>query len=440
MGTPYTQCGRPDVIDISKFANYSSGNATQITGDINYGIIIEHTSDAPSNYTLGPAMYSIPEGWVSPLDAKCSDPSGDLTCPVIGDTSGCAYYGVPSGCISNYKSTWPTIYPSEWPSLSSNPANAIQCCTNFASDSGTCNPNVCAESPAYCQAFMKSQCIGNFNNTWQAPQGLAGMCDQYASATASVVDNNNCPAGATCGADFIFSAVQSYFQDNGTPFDSTYFASKIPGMCAQYPGLCDPLLKAACTSTQPLGRVPTMADLNPALYAGLPGRQYDPEGVVPMQLCGCFLQPNQYVSAIPTECQSTCSFPGAVPIGSGNASQPAKQCSATQCVIDNVTANYINTIGGNISIKQVCGQCSASQPCACYFADITTGINAPDISTNCQTCFTYDSTSALATPVACPGAGSSGKLSSTIFWIAMGLLGVGLMMFFVWKMSARAGK
>lgn len=446
MGTPVTQCGRPGYLDLSKFAAYTKGNSALITGDPNYGIIIGSSSDAPSGYSLSSPVNGVPSGWVQPPSAECNNSNATVQCPLLDSVKGCHYYGLPGGCVYNNGSET-SFYSGQW-SQATQPNNILSCCTNFANNSGQCAPDQCAESPGKCHAAMKGLCIGNaMNSQWQNP-GIPGACDQYVQATSGVIDSVNCPSGSTCGADFIYSAVQNYFNTGGSPFDDTYFASKIPEMCSQYPGLCDSLLSGACQNPNTLGHTPTLNDLNPTTWAAK-GRQYDPQGTVPIQACGCFLQPNQYSTNFPIECQSSCSFPGGVPLGSGNPNQPAKQCTATECVIDNVTANYINSTGGTIGISQVCGQCSGSgsstsgslpsvAQCACYFSDISaSGVNAPDISTNCQTCYAYDSTSGLSTEIPCPGAGSTSSSGSKIFYIGLGLMLLALTIFFVWRMSSR---
>lgn len=443
MGTPLTQCGRPGYLDLSKFAAYSKGNTALITGDPNYGIIIGSSSDAPGGYSLNYPVKGVPPGWVNPPDSQCNDANSTVECPLLNSVSGCTYYGLPGGCVYN-DGNKTSFYAGQW-TQSTVPSNILQCCTNFASDPSQCAPDQCAASPGKCHAAMKSQCISTaLNSQWQNPGSsgvtIPGACDQYVQATSGVIDSVNCPNGSTCGADFIYSAVQNYFNTGGTPFDDTYFASKIPEMCGQYPGLCDSPLAGACSTA-------TLTGLNPSTWKG---RQYDSQGTLPLQICGCFLPSSQYSSNFPTECQSSCSFPGTIPIGSGNPNQPAKQCTATECVIDNVTADYINSTGGTIGISQVCGQCSASSlatlgppsgRCACYFSDISaSGVNAPDISTNCQTCYAYDSTSGLSTQIPCPGASSSSSGGSKYFYIGLGIMLFALAIFFVWKMSSRIGK
>ncbi len=298
-----------------------------------------------------------------------------------------------------------------------------------------CAPDQCSESPGICQVAMKGLCInasGGPNTNWAAPSGSngnIGYCDTYASVTSGVPYTPPGGKATTAAADFISSAVSSYFSNGGLPTDNTYFASKIPGMCAQYPGLCDSILSGVCSTL-------TQADLNPANWSG---RNYDPQGVLPMQMCGCFLPTSQYSSNFPIECQSSCSFPGVIPIGSGNSQAPSKQCTATQCVIDDVTATYMATTGGAISIKQVCGQCTPSDPCACYFSGISvSGVNDPNIQTNCTTCYNYDATSGLSAQVPCPGAGSSGSTTGKkIFYIGLGIVAFLLGVFLFWKITGR---
>ena len=432
MTTPPTQCGRPGFDDIGKFARYLGNTSPIYYGDPNYGVVINDDSQVPSNPSgfLGSPIQGIPEGWYQGTSG-CAG-SGVLECPVVGDTPGCAYPGIPAGCTMTYSalSGSPVFFPGAW-KQHQNPASILSCCTDQESNSSACAPDQCSDSPSGCQNAMKNLCLNSTqgpNALWEEPApGFNGACDLYASSTAGVPYG---PSGSTttAGADFISAAVGNYFQYGGKVTDDTYFASKIPGLCAQYPGLCDSYLKSQCSAL-------TLDQLNPELWKG---RTYDSQGTIPLQACGCFLPPSQYAANFPIECQSSCAFPGAVPIGSGNPGQPAKQCQATECVIDNVTADYINSTGGNISIKQVCGQCSPDQPCACYFSNISvTGVDDPSISVNCQNCYNYDPSTGLAAQVECPGGGAgSGGTSKIFWWILGGVVGL-LVLYFFWRVANR---
>lgn len=445
--TPLTSCGRPGILDLSKYARTVSGEAQVplYDGDLNYGIVTNGSSFSIPNISNQP-IQGIPPGWYNPPNQTSCAGSGNLECPVASNGSGCSYPGIPSACLTTEFGTGSlNFFPGTWPQRQTL-TSIVSCCTDQASDTGTCAPDQCAESPGVCQEAMKSVCLGGGPNTnWEYPLGTSpqnlgyrGACDAYVSATAGVPytptpggTGGTCPSSpsaSTTAEDFISTALCNYFTYGGKVTDDTYFASKIPSMCSQYPGLCDSILQGQCSSF-------TLDQLNPSSWAS-PSRQYDPQGLVPLQICGCFLPPSKYVPGLPVECQSSCSFPGVIPMGSGIPSKPAKQCAATQCVIDNITANYIDTTGGGINIKQVCGQCSSDQPCACYFSDVAaSGVADPSISTNCQTCFNYDSTSGLSSQVPCPG--SIPSPSGKWFYIGLGVAAFFLVGYFIWRVANR---
>lgn len=423
-----TVCGRPGVTDIGRFARFSAGKSPLITGDINYGFVISSAKDLPPGTPVPPGgvATSIPSGWfVGPESTGpngCNVYGSPVECPIGNpkmSSEGCVYPYFPQGCILDYtQSSKPQFYPGSWPQYT-DPQAQVLCCTDMA-NSGECAPDQCSASPGVCQASMKSLClattspgVNGINGNWATPSGLSGGCDQYAALTAGVTSpspstNANasppssvCPNGNSCGEDFVYSAVSNYFSQGGSPTDDTLFASKIPGLCSLYPGLCDPLLKQQCSTL-------SSGDLNPRLWSG---RTYDSTGVLPVQICGCFIPPEVDTSTVPMECQSSCSFPGTIPIGAPGGG--ALECTATECVIDGLTVNYINTTGGAVGITQVCGQCNAANPCACYFSGISiSGVNDPiGISTNCQACYSYDPSTGTATPIpgGCPAlAGGSG--------------------------------
>jgi hypothetical protein len=106
-------------------------------------------------------------------------------------------------------------------------------------------------------------------------------------------------------------------------------------------------------------------------------------------------------------------------------------------VIDAVAANFINSSGGSISINQVCGQCSESDPCACYFSGITvSGVQDPKIQTNCTTCYNYNPVTGDSTEVQCPGASQKNN-NKYFFFIGLGIVCVLLIGYLLWKIYRR---
>jgi hypothetical protein len=100
------------------------------------------------------------------------------------------------------------------------------------------------------------------------------------------------------------------------------------------------------------------------------------------KLCACYLPPEQYYlpGVIPTECDAMCSFV-ATNGGLGIYEYPLvgtlpvmRTCSQTTCVIDNYTAQYINSNPGDTTFTQVCGECGVNSAagCTCIINGVTT--------------------------------------------------------------------
>jgi len=89
-------------------------------------------------------------------------------------------------------------------------------------------------------------------------------------------------------------------------------------------------------------------------------------------------------------------------------------CTGTNCVIDNVTVNIIDSETGGINIDQACGNCSADPSgtggnCSCYISDVTisemgSDTGAIDMTQQCGTCYVFtDDDIATAQPIECGG-------------------------------------
>ncbi len=111
MTTAPTACGRPGLLDVGKFARYTTSGTTLplIYGDPNYGII---TGDTPPSSGYNAEMTGVPAGWflgpgpgTNPDCSQTGNIGNELECP-IGTTgtnsNGCTYPSVPAGCVMTW--------------------------------------------------------------------------------------------------------------------------------------------------------------------------------------------------------------------------------------------------------------------------------------------------------------------------------------------------
>jgi hypothetical protein len=439
MQPPTSVCGRPLPTDISQYILYNNDGPAvppSIIGDINYGIAYSGSFPKNSNGVppLGPNLSAVPEGWYAPSsNLGCSKSGKTLGCPVGGYSSGgCEYPFVPVPCtITNADvqkvifrgSTWPQALVQE---------NQVACCINEASDSSTCSPNQCSQNYTTCQPLMKQVCNSSFWGT-----SSANVCDRYVSLTSSISDPTKevCSEGSSCGSDLVMSGINSFFSQGGKLTDNDPFVPKMINWCSKFPGLCNSVLSQQCSAY-------SLSDLSPSQYSG---RSNDPQGTNLMQACGCFLPSTNYVSQVPIDCSAVCAFPGTIPL-------TTEGCQATECVIDNVTLDFVNSTGGSLNINQTCGTCSADNPCVCYFNGVdvssTSGPIQAQISTNCKTCFNYPGGGNPPVQIPCPSTSSSIPSQAqsfifshkTLFWIFFWTIiavVIGVFVFKFWRNSRR---
>lgn len=403
-----TVCGRPLAGDLASFQPVDSSIAG--IGDPNYGYVIlpdpiaykcptgsTLVTSLPSNYYVGGEQCQYPQGLYQ------NQPIGPVLCPIIGvgtAPEGCIYPYIPPGCLALQpgvviaEANAPALCAGNWTSQSTT-TNRILGCSGIAYSSQEVLPDACPVNTDWCPSFMAEQCTHNgwFPGTW-----LGKACDTYASSARGVV-----VPGQTLDvtANLIAQAVSGWVAAGGKPTDDSAFVKTAIKWCSQYPGACDAALSQVCQGY-------SSGDLSPTAYAG---RKYDPNGTNALQVCGCFLPPSQYVKNLDVPCNATCAFPGAIPLSSLGPSVvgPPAECSTTECAIDDVVINYVNSTSSSLNLSQICGKPNHN---ACYF----NGISANDpqdpglklqISTTCSTCFDYDPTTYQATQVPCPGSSST---------------------------------
>jgi hypothetical protein len=409
-------CKRPLQGDLGSFQplyNDSTSNPVPGIGDPSYGYVINPdlwwgSYGCPSGTTL---VTSLPSGYYAgPTTSQCQFPQGGsdpvgvpVYCPIgylPSNPAGCSYPWIPAGCaalmpnVNIAENESPVMCAGSWTTQAST-ANKILGCSGLSFSSSQVLPDACPANTEWCPSFMAGVCTPD---AWASTANNA--CDVYATSARGVP---SAIPGLDASAALILEALRTWSASGGKPTDNTPFIAKAIKWCGQYPGVCDEVLTGACSSY-------SSKDLSPANYSG---RSYDPHGTNALQMCGCFLPASQYVKPLATQCNATCAFPGAIPLSSNGPSVqgPPAQCSTTECAIDDVVVDYINSPSAAITLSQVCGKPTNN---ACYF----NGISANDpqdpdlqfqITTTCSTCFDYNPATYQATQVTCPTSAKSVK-------------------------------
>jgi hypothetical protein len=147
-------------------------------------------------------------------------------------------------------------------------------------------------------------------------------------------------------------------QTDGSQYDP--FITTIVNVCRENAGACDAVLKQKCAGV-------TRTELS--------------NNVNLASLCGCFMPDIQYESlsqfGIERDCDPVCVLGTAVHLHDTATSNPAEflKCGQSICVIDDVTLNILaGSVVGDISFSQACSSCSdggGSGSCRCYITDTT---------------------------------------------------------------------
>lgn len=147
-------------------------------------------------------------------------------------------------------------------------------------------------------------------------------------------------------------------QTHGGAYDP--FITTVVQICRENPGACDATLKQKCAGV-------TREELS--------------NNVNLASLCGCFMPDIQYESfsqfGIQRECDPVCALGTAVHLHDTTTSNPAEfiKCGQSVCVIDDVTLNILaGSVVGDISFSQACSSCSeggGNGSCRCYITDTT---------------------------------------------------------------------
>jgi len=148
-------------------------------------------------------------------------------------------------------------------------------------------------------------------------------------------------------------------QTDGSQYDP--FITTIVSVCRDNPGACDDVLKIKCADV-------TRKELSNNINLA--------------SLCGCFMKDIQYESfsqfGIERECDPVCALGTSVHLHdttSSNTDAKFKKCNQSICVIDDVTLNILaGSVVGDINFSQACSSCSengSQASCRCYITDTT---------------------------------------------------------------------
>ena len=237
-------------------------------------------------------------------------------------------------------------------------------------------------------------------------------------------------------------------QSSGSAYDP--FIQDLINVCRANPGACDDVLKQKCANVK---REDLSNNVNLA------------------NVCGCFMPDIEYAAnstyGISKECDPVCALGSSIHLLDTTTSNPAKskECKQAICVIDDVTINVLaNSVVGDVSFAQACGNCasSGSSSCRCFITDTTvTAVNSliGDVSFNQQcggapTC--YQSAPVAGAPpiqVDCNtgvvidnGGGSSGGGSGSsssgpvaALWVAIAIMILIILFIIILAVRSRSG-
>ncbi len=271
----------------------------------------------------------------------------------------------------------------------------------------TCDPSFTNLNGSPCDSPVASFCSadGNFGNLggimdnkdfkqWK----VNGSCFNYAKST-----NSDTGKLLTLEQSLVALNKKYPIERLGNAGQGAIDAwSGIQDACSANPGVCDSSLDQICSKM-------SRDDI-----AAAGDNLSDPSQQLLYAACACHLsgsQYSQYAGIIDegsyNECDPLCLGPTAIKKG---VDGQTVECDETNCVIDDVTINIIDSNTGNIDFNQVCGGTGGSN---CYFSDDnvlsqSSQTGSINFSQNCNSCFVYqDGNPYNPTPVSCDGSGST---------------------------------
>jgi hypothetical protein len=331
--------------------------------------------------------------------------SSVLSCPCNGEWSqsetgasgGCYYddcnFGSSGGCTADCSSCFSSLICSAIVGAqlictrqAYNATPAVCCISNSATTNDgqlTCDPQYRSWNNAQCAQPLSALCssIANMSTSW-AP---GGVCDSFMTNSQN---QSNKEQVLSTALQVVASTYTPQTQDPvGLPL-----WSQMIKYCAQYPDACDSILTNSC-QYYTRDQVSNAAAQQAGCPTGQPCWQTNFVGA-----CGCHLPASQYTEyqglidqKYYNTCDPLCVLPGTVPKTADG--QPIT-CQQTNCILDDITVNVINSEVGDITFSNVCSGCQGGD-CLCYFTDINVFAQGSQVgninfSNNCGGCFIYN--------------------------------------------------
>lgn len=218
-----------------------------------------------------------------------------------------------------------------------NDSNSQACCNNQVPNwVGTCAPGYCPNGGG-CVAYMSALCSNlDQNGKWNP------ACDAYLSQ------------GGPGPHETLTNIIQNKL--TGTYDSNNPFIKYAIEYCSIMPGACDSTLQNYCY-TETRDAMATDNNLR--------------------NLCGCFMKPDEdhypFLSKqVPVSCDPVCDVAVVQQgITDQHGNWTANKCTETVCIIDNVSIEIVNSSGGTITFEQLCGNCQGNACSQCYIDNVS---------------------------------------------------------------------
>lgn len=128
------------------------------------------------------------------------------------------------------------------------------------------------------------------------------------------------------------------------------------------------LLSQLCGTSPDLAAIGNTSCTVPLIKLCKNYKRSDLENPVLRKVCGCYLQPSEYLNNAP-QCDPICSGIDTIKLFDNNKTGIPIRCSQNLCVIDDITLSIQNSSVGQLTFNEVCTSCSSSG-CKCIFGDI----------------------------------------------------------------------
>jgi len=304
----------------------------------------------PCNNEWGPWQF---DNWIAVRNSYLGDP-----------TSCCLAQGQGANAPASYNTTGNTSLLTL-----NNLSSLVGALDQNLNAQYTCNPDLVTTSLCVPLITAFATQLTNFGEWAQG-----GVLDTFFTNGGNYIDL------ATEAISGISQAVLSQYSlsDSDPVISSTI--SSILNWCSEYPSPgTDTAMETACLYYQ-------REDVSQA------ATNVDQASKNIVAACGCHLptsQYNEYSGIIPetvyNECDPLCKLTGSIP------KYNAPACASTNCVLDNITFDLVNS-DADINFSQACAGCSSGN-CDCYIGDVSVFSSGSSVDLNflqnCSRCFTY---------------------------------------------------